>query len=152
MKSIWPNPTEAPDKGEPVCRFGLPQISKSLSFRLSGLVPSRLHREDTCRSCPGMEAWLAVLEPTQIPRSATRMGYLFVGQSGGGKATTARLGQKARGIRDLSDDRIILWCLEARIRMCGARWHGEAKPVVPRKLRQLQSFIWAAERTTRWVR
>src|SRR5215469_10591310 len=54
-------------------------------------------------------------------------GYLFVGQSGTGKTTMARLWQKAPGIRVLSDDRIILRCLEARIWMYGTPWHGEAK-------------------------
>ena len=54
-------------------------------------------------------------------------GYLFVGQSGAGKTTTARLWQKARGIRILSDDRIILRSLEARIWMYGTPWHGDAK-------------------------
>src|SRR5215469_6722666 len=34
--------------------------------------------------------------------------YHFVGQSGAGKPTTARLWHKARGIHVLSDDRIIL--------------------------------------------
>jgi hypothetical protein len=54
-------------------------------------------------------------------------GYLFVGQSGAGKTTTARLWHKAHGIQVLSDDRIILRCLEGRIWMYGTPWHGEAK-------------------------
>jgi len=54
-------------------------------------------------------------------------GYLFVGQSGAGKTTTARLWQKTRGIEVLSDDRIILRCLDGRIWMYGTPWHGEAK-------------------------
>ena len=54
-------------------------------------------------------------------------GYLFVGQSGAGKTTTARLWQTARGIQVLSDDRIILRCLEGRIWMYGTPWHGEAE-------------------------
>src|SRR5262252_1034241 len=54
-------------------------------------------------------------------------GYLFVGQSGAGKTTMARLWQKAHGIRVLSDDRIILRCLEGSIWMYGTPWHGEAK-------------------------
>jgi hypothetical protein len=54
-------------------------------------------------------------------------GYLFVGHSGAGKTTTARLWQKSRGIRILSDDRIILRRLEARIWMYGTPWHGEEK-------------------------
>src|SRR5215472_4348668 len=41
-------------------------------------------------------------------------GYLFVGQSGAGKTTTARLWHEAGRIDVLSDDRIILRCLEGR--------------------------------------
>jgi hypothetical protein len=54
-------------------------------------------------------------------------GYLFVGQSGAGKTTTARLWHKADRINVLSDDRIILRCHEGRIWMYGTPWHGEAK-------------------------
>jgi len=54
-------------------------------------------------------------------------GYLFVGQSGAGKTTTARLWQNARGIHVLSDDRIILRSMQGRIWMYGTPWHGEAK-------------------------
>lgn len=54
-------------------------------------------------------------------------GYLFVGHSGAGKSTTARLWQQAApGIRVLSDDRIILRSAEGRIWMYGTPWHGEA--------------------------
>ena len=53
-------------------------------------------------------------------------GYLFVGQSGAGKTTMARLWQKTPGIHILSDDRIILRRLEGRIWMYGTPWHGEA--------------------------
>jgi hypothetical protein len=54
-------------------------------------------------------------------------GYLFVGQSGAGKTTTATLWHKAHGIQVLSDDRIILRCLEGRIWMYGTPWHGDAQ-------------------------
>lgn len=54
-------------------------------------------------------------------------GYLFVGHSGAGKTTMAKLWQKTRGINVLSDDRVILRCLESRIWMYGTPWHGEAK-------------------------
>jgi hypothetical protein len=54
-------------------------------------------------------------------------GFLFVGQSGAGKTTTARLWEKAGGAQVLSDDRIILRCLEGRIWMYGTPWHGEAE-------------------------
>lgn len=54
-------------------------------------------------------------------------GYLFVGQSGAGKTTTARLWDRARGIRILSDDRVILRRLAGQIWMYGTPWHGEAE-------------------------
>jgi hypothetical protein len=54
-------------------------------------------------------------------------GYLFVGQSGAGKTTTARLWQESSRIHVLSDDRIILRRLEGKIWMYGTPWHGEAE-------------------------
>jgi hypothetical protein len=54
-------------------------------------------------------------------------GYLFVGHSGAGKTTTARLWHSSRRIRVLSDDRIILRRLEGRIWMYGTPWHGEGE-------------------------
>jgi hypothetical protein len=58
-------------------------------------------------------------------------GYLFLGQSGAGKTTTARLWNKshgaARGIQILSDDRVILRRLNGKIWMYGTPWHGEAE-------------------------
>lgn len=53
-------------------------------------------------------------------------GHLFVGHSGAGKSTSARLWQKHPGARVLSDDRIILRCEDGRIRMYGTPWHGDA--------------------------
>src|SRR3989442_6077971 len=60
-------------------------------------------------------------------------GYLFVGQSGAGKTTMARLWQKAQGGRAaggvivLSDDRIILRKRDGTVWMYGTPWHGEAE-------------------------
>lgn len=53
-------------------------------------------------------------------------GHLFIGHSGAGKSTSARLWQKRRGTRVLSDDRIILRCENGRTRMYGTPWHGDA--------------------------
>jgi hypothetical protein len=53
-------------------------------------------------------------------------GHLFVGQSGAGKSTTARLwGDAAREI--VSDDRVIIREDEGQLWMYGTPWHGEAE-------------------------
>jgi hypothetical protein len=52
-------------------------------------------------------------------------GRLFVGQSGAGKSTTARLWD-ARNAAVLSDDRIIIRERDGAMRMYGSPWHGEA--------------------------
>ncbi len=55
-------------------------------------------------------------------------GYLFAGQSGDGKTTTARLWQGMPGARVLSDDRIIVRRRpDGRFWMYGTPWHGEAE-------------------------
>lgn len=53
-------------------------------------------------------------------------GHLFVGHSGAGKSTSARLWQKRAGARILSDDRIVLRFEGSRPRMYGTPWHGDA--------------------------
>jgi hypothetical protein len=53
-------------------------------------------------------------------------GHLFLGHSGAGKSTSARLWQKRQGVRVLSDDRIILRFEKGRARMYGTPWHGDA--------------------------
>ena len=53
-------------------------------------------------------------------------GHLFVGQSGAGKTTTARMwGDDAREI--VSDDRVIVREEDGRLWMHGTPWHGEAE-------------------------
>jgi hypothetical protein len=59
--------------------------------------------------------------------SVGRDGVLFVGQSGAGKTTTARLWEREPDTRVLSDDRIILREQEGELRMYGTPWHGEAR-------------------------
>ena len=54
-------------------------------------------------------------------------GFLFLGQSGAGKTTTARLWEQREGTTILSDDRIILRSLDGRIQMYGTPWHGEGE-------------------------
>jgi hypothetical protein len=68
-------------------------------------------------------------------------GYLFVGHSGAGKTTTARLWQKAGGALVLSDDRIILRSWAGVTWMYGTPWHGEAKLALPSRTRLRQIFF-----------
>lgn len=53
-------------------------------------------------------------------------GHLFMGHSGAGKSTTARLWQKQKGVHILSDDRIILRVHQGKFWMYGTPWHGDA--------------------------
>jgi hypothetical protein len=56
----------------------------------------------------------------------TGRGHLFLGHSGAGKSTTARLWLNHPGIQILSDDRIILRAHGEKIFMYGTPWHGDA--------------------------
>src|ERR1700676_2646745 len=53
-------------------------------------------------------------------------GHLFLGHSGAGKSTTARLWLNHPGVQILSDDRIILRAHGDKIFMYGTPWHGDA--------------------------
>jgi hypothetical protein len=53
-------------------------------------------------------------------------GQLFLGHSGAGKSTTARLWLNQPGVQILSDDRIILRAHSEKIFMYGTPWHGDA--------------------------
>ena len=54
-------------------------------------------------------------------------GRLFVGQSGAGKTTTARLWMESEDVEIVSDDRVIVRALGGEWRMFGTPWHGEAQ-------------------------
>lgn len=58
-------------------------------------------------------------------------GHLFLGQSGAGKTTLARLWQYAEAVQILSDDRIILRQSGRQFWMYGTPWHGEAELATP---------------------
>jgi hypothetical protein len=58
-------------------------------------------------------------------------GWLFIGHSGAGKTTLARIWEKEPGVAILSDDRIILKQEEKRLWMYGTPWHGEADLALP---------------------
>ncbi len=61
------------------------------------------------------------------------LGHLFVGKSGAGKTTMAKLWQGVQGVTVLSDDRIILRQLGDKIWMYGTPWHGEGGMAVASK-------------------
>ncbi len=67
--------------------------------------------------------------------------YLFVGQSGAGKTTMARLYQKLNQVKILSDDRIVLRRKNRGIWMYGTPWHGEAEIASPEKGRLTKIFF-----------
>jgi hypothetical protein len=53
-------------------------------------------------------------------------GHLFLGHSGAGKSTTARLWRSGSNAHILSDDRIIVRLRDERVWMYGTPWHGDA--------------------------
>jgi hypothetical protein len=73
--------------------------------------------------------WLALGRGVEIHgcavRDASGAGYLFVGQSGAGKSTIARLWLGERDVTVLSDDRVIIRNQGNRIWMYGTPWHGD---------------------------
>jgi hypothetical protein len=54
-------------------------------------------------------------------------GQLFVGQSGAGKTTTARVWLSEGDYEIVSDDRVIVRFIDGEWRMFGTPWHGEAE-------------------------
>lgn len=58
--------------------------------------------------------------------------HLFLGQSGAGKTTTARLWEGIPGATVLSDDRIVLSESDGRWTAHGTPWHGDARLASPR--------------------
>ena len=68
-------------------------------------------------------------------------GYLFLGHSGAGKSTTARLWLSQPGVRLLSDDRIILREHDGEFWMYGTPWHGDAGIASPGRARLSRIFV-----------
>jgi hypothetical protein len=58
-------------------------------------------------------------------------GILFIGESGAGKSTLANLWHRRRGVRVLSDDRVIVRKEGGRFLMYGTPWHGTARFGLP---------------------
>jgi hypothetical protein len=66
---------------------------------------------------------------------------LFVGHSGAGKSTTARLWTSLHKVEILSDDRIILREDASQIFMYGTPWHGEAHFALPQRAPLQRIFV-----------
>ncbi len=62
-------------------------------------------------------------------------GILFVGESGAGKSTIARIWGQRTGVEVLSDDRIIVRRKGGQFWMYGTPWHGDARFASPRRAR-----------------
>jgi hypothetical protein len=78
-------------------------------------------------------------------------GYLFLGHSGAGKSTTARLWQAQPGVRLLSDDRIIIRKIDGRYYMYGTPWHGDAGVASPASAPLSAVFLLEQARTDQIV-
>ena len=59
------------------------------------------------------------------------VGFAFVGQSGAGKSTMARLWNAQPGATVLSDDRVIVRCDASGLTMHGTPWHGDEALIAP---------------------
>lgn len=68
-------------------------------------------------------------------------GILFVGESGTGKSTLARLWDHEEGITVLSDDRVIIRKHGDHFWIYGTPWHGEARFASPGKARLEKLFF-----------
>jgi len=68
-------------------------------------------------------------------------GYLFLGHSGAGKSTTARLWTAQPGVHLLSDDRIILRKHDDKFWMYGTPWHGDAGVASPERMQLSAIFL-----------
>src|SRR4051812_7654599 len=71
----------------------------------------------------------------------TGAGYLFIGQSGAGKTTTARLWEREPQVRILSDDRIIVRREAGAFWMHGTPWHGEGALALPERAQLKRIFF-----------
>lgn len=73
---------------------------------------------------------------------ASGTGNLFLGQSGAGKSTMARLWSATEpAVSILSDDRIIVRKIAGRVMMFGTPWHGDAGFASPRSAQLNRIFI-----------
>ena len=68
-------------------------------------------------------------------------GYLFLGQSGAGKSTIARLWLDEKRAVVLSDDRVVVRGDGDGLWIYGTPWHGEAPLASPRRARLKEVFL-----------
>lgn len=68
-------------------------------------------------------------------------GLLFAGHSEAGKTTTANLWRNEKGVRILSDDRIIVRKVDGQFYMYGTPWHGDARLALPERAPLSHIFI-----------
>jgi len=68
-------------------------------------------------------------------------GLLFLGTSGAGKSTMARLWKERQGVTILSDDRIVIRAEAGGYRIFGTPWHGEAGWEAPASAPLAGAFI-----------
>lgn len=68
-------------------------------------------------------------------------GFLFLGHSGAGKSTMARVWDTFRDAEILSDDRLILRLHDGELWMHGTPWHGEAAFAAPCKAKLKNIFV-----------
>jgi hypothetical protein len=76
-------------------------------------------------------------------------GWLFLGTSGAGKTTLARLWKEEPGVTLLSDDRIIIRDTGDSFQMYGTPWHGTASIASPRSAPLSAIFFLAHDRENR---
>lgn len=69
------------------------------------------------------------------------VGFAFVGQSGAGKSTTARLWNEQPGVTVLSDDRVIVTCDASGATMHGTPWHGDEALIAPASIPLAHIFL-----------
>jgi len=74
-------------------------------------------------------------------KTAGGRGLLFLGNSGAGKSTTARLWKGEPGVLPLSDDRLVLRKERGRFWMYGTPWHGDARVYSPQRAALTKVFF-----------
>jgi hypothetical protein len=81
----------------------------------------------------------AIIHACGISRKET--GIIFVGESGAGKSTIARLLSEEKGIEVLSDDRVIVRRENGSLRIYGTPWHGSGAFASPKAAKLKRIFF-----------